>query len=825
MPSTPSLPSIWSAPLVPIALAATTGIVADRYLQIPLAVSFALTLAGILLWLIFTNTSKRTLALVYLWASFIGLGAAWHHWHRYHVDPGDLSHSLGDEPQPVRLRGELTTAPIYQSGKADSLRSFATGSSTRFVLRARQRQDLATRTWSDVTGLVQVTVAGDKRDVTVGDSVELLGRLALPGHPMNPGEFDYGAFLRDQGITTTLIVYAPADVTLIQRGWATSIHGVLAVIRGWGQDTLARDLGNQHEVAAALLLGEGSGMSGEAWEQYMRTGVIHVLAISGQHLVVLAGFFWFLARVIGVRRRHAALVIALVLISYALLTGGRPPVMRAAWVVAAYCGGILLKRPVLHANTFALAWLGVLVFNPADIFSAGCQLSFLAVAVLVWGIAPWARAEADPLQRVIHEKTPWYGLATLWFWRGLLAGYAINAIVSLAVTPLVASQYHVVSPAALFIGPPMVLLSSIALVTGFLFLVFSWMPLIALPFAWITKFILFLAESLVSFSSGMPGACFYVSDIPAWWLWVFYLGLLIALTVPIVHRYAWHLVALGIAWLGLAVALQLWPHRPGELRVTVVAVGHGGCTVIETPNGRVLMYDAGATTGPSVTRRHIAPFLWSRGIRHIDELILSHGDLDHFNGIPQLADRFSIGRVRSTPTFAERESSGMKQALAALDKRGLTIDVVKRGDVWEIDGVSLEVLHPPAIGPTKNENARSLVLLVKHKDWSMLLTGDLEDEGLSQVLAMPPMAVEVLMAPHHGSDRSNIEALGRWARPALVVSSQAEPISPRVSVPMYEKMGARFLGTWPNGAITIRPDSTDEYVTTFRPRSDMPARR
>jgi competence protein ComEC len=417
---------------------------------------------------------------------------------------------------------------------------------------------------------------------------------------------------------------------------------------------------------------------------------------------------------------------------------------------------------------------------------------------------------------VVDEARPWYGVAAVWCWRTIVAGYVINAIVSLAVAPLVASHYHMLSPIALLIGPLMVLLTSIALLAGFLFLLFSWLVPLAWLFASITQLALYGCEIVVSIGQSAPGAYFFVADVPSWWLCVFYVGLFGGLTAPIVHRYARWLLPAGVAWLVLGVTLQLWPHRPGELRCTFVAVGHGGCTVIETPNGRVLMYDAGATTGPDVTRRHIAPFLWSRGIRHIDELVLSHGDLDHFNGIPQLADRFSIGRVRSTPTFAERETGGMKEALAALEKRGLAIEVVKRGDRWDVDGVRFEALHPPAVGPTKNENARSLVLLVSHDDWSLLLTGDLEDEGLAQVLAQPPPRIDVMMAPHHGSDRSNNEALARWARPALVVSSQAEPVSPRLSVPMYERMGAKFRGTWPHGAITIRPGAKTDAVTTFR---------
>ncbi|MBI2804790.1 MAG: DNA internalization-related competence protein ComEC/Rec2 [Planctomycetes bacterium] len=811
----PQLP-VWSAPLAPVGLALTAGIVLDRFWVIALPASLGLAFISILAWLIFANTAQKWLALVYLWSSVAGLGAAYHHWHRHLLDADDISHAAAREPRPARLRGVLHTAPISLPAQRDPLRSFPTKDATRFVLSVRQMQDLTTRIWRPTGGRVQVTLIGRVDDITVGDEVELLGRLSLPGSAMNPGEFDYAKFLRDQGVTATLTVLDSDEVSLNRRGWPMSLFGWLAVVRGWGQRTLARDFSTQHAVAAALLLGEGSGMTGESWEQYLRTGVIHVLAISGQHFVVLAGFLWLLVRIAGVRRRQAAPVLAVLLIAYALLTGGRPPVMRAAWVVAAYCGGIVFQRPVSHANTFALAWIGVALVNPTDIFNAGCQLSFLAVAVLVWGVSRWMEEPTDPLKRLVDESRPWYSLAFAWLMRWVLASYALNAAVWLAVSPLVAAHYHTVSPIALLIGPPMVLLTSLGLLTGFAFLLCAgWCWPLALPFAWATQASLLGCEALVSFGQLVPGAYFFVADIPTWWLWILYVGMLLGLTASATWRVGRMALFSGAGWLVVGVLLQLMPHRPGELRCTFLAVGHGGCTVIETPNGRVIVYDAGATTGPDVTRRHIAPYLWSRGIRRIDTLILSHADLDHFNGVPQLLDRFGVGRVISTPTFAQRDLAGMQKTLSALQKRGIEIEIVHAGMTWESDGVSFEALHPPAVGPEGKENARSLVLLVRQADWSLLLTGDLEEAGLERVLGLPRVKLDVLMAPHHGSDKSNIPALAKWAKPKLVVSSQTVPISERESVAMYQMTGAAYLGTWPHGAITIRPGAPATQVETY----------
>src|SRR5262249_45043581 len=151
-----------------------------------------------------------------------------------------------------------------------------------------------------------------------------------------------------------------------------------------------------------------------------------------------------------------------------------------------------------------------------------------------------------------------------------------------------------------------------------------------------------------------------------------------------------------------------------ELRCTFVAVGHGGCTVLETADGRVLLYDAGSLTGPDVTKQVIAPFLWSRGIRRIDEVLLSHADLDHFNGLTELLERFAVGQVTCTPSFSEKHLAGVELTLAELRRHGVPVRTVKAGDVLTAGDVTLEVLHPPAVGPDGNENTRSLVLLVRH---------------------------------------------------------------------------------------------------------------
>ncbi|HZT81801.1 MAG TPA: ComEC/Rec2 family competence protein [Gemmataceae bacterium] len=823
--------NIWRAPLVPVALAATAGIVADRYLALPLVGSLLGVVVGLVAWGIGFACRQRGLPLVYLALAVASLFAAYHHLRHDVYAADDIGNLAADEPRPVRLRGVLEEEPVLlhaspPGSETEALRSFPRGDSTRAVLgvtQARQGDE-----WAAASGKALLLVAdrlpglrpGDEvgGGLHAGDEVEVVGRLVRPSGPANPGGFDHAGRLRDQRVRAEVLVRRTADgVVRLGRGWPSSFGGLLGAVRAWGQKELRQALPPQQSgVAAALLLGESTAMANPEWEKYVRTGVVHVLAISGQHLAVMGFVLWWGLRLAGVRRRWGACVVAAVLFGYALLVGGNPPVMRSAVTVLAVCGGLLLRRAVLPANSFALAWLAVAALHPADLFTAGCQLSFLSVAVLYWGAGGWFRRDADPLDRLIAESRPAWQRGLRWLGRQIALAYGVTLAIWLAVAPLVAARQHIVSPVGLLIGPVVVLLASVALVAGFLLLLAAAAcPPLVPAFAGLTRWGLAGCEGVVTFADAVPLGHVYVGDVPEWWLWVFYAGLLAALTLEEVRR-RWRWAALaGVGWLCVGLLSGAARPAPDELRCTFVAVGHGGCTVIETPDGRTLLYDAGAMGGPEVAQRHIAPFLWSRGVRRIDEVFLSHADLDHFNGLVALLDRFAVGQATCTPSFAEKPTAGVRKVLGELERRGVPRRVARAGDRFTAGELTIEVLHPPAKGPDGNENARSMVLLLRHHGHTILLTGDLEGPGLQRAWAVLPTGVDVFMAPHHGSHLVNRPELAGRVRPRVAVACQGPPRGGGRPDP-YTAAGGRYLDTWRHGAVTVRSHATGLVVETFR---------
>ena len=231
----------------------------------------------------------------------------------------------------------------------------------------------------------------------------------------------------------------------------------------------------------------------------------------------------------------------------------------------------------------------------------------------------------------------------------------------------------------------------------------------------------------------------------------------------------------------------------------------------------MLLYDAGAMTGPEVTQRHIAPFLWHRGIKRIDEVFLSHAHLDHYSGLPPLLERFTVGQVTLTPSFQkETKVAGVASVLSAIDKHGVPIRIVSAGQHLSAGAVDIEVLHPPPSPFGENEDERSLILLVRYAGHSLLFMGDLREQGLRHLLASPARSVDVLQSPHHGSVAANTTALAQWARPKVVVSCQGAPRSTVDVAKPYREVGGQFLSTWTHGAVTVHIHETGVVVETYR---------
>lgn len=778
----PASPPPWrefaSAPLVPIALGATAGILFDRYASGSVTIGLSIAFAAALAW----KFVRHPHAVALLWLAFAGLGIAHHHAHLHEFPADDIGRHIDTEKRFASVRGTLLEDPITRHRNiADPLVPERRHDLDVSVLAVTELESADGR-WIPASGRIRLWVehpttaepTAPMGGLQAGDTVQLVGQWRRPRAPGNPGERDANDAHRNQRLRGELRV--SGDGSAITR-WDSAPWGYtrgLAATRRRGTHTLNETLpANEANIARALLLGDGSALDRAEWDAFVRTGVVHVLAISGQHLVLLAAFVWVALGAVGMPRRRAAWAVAILIVAYALLTGFRPSAVRAAVMVVLVCGAIILRRRVHTANSLALAWLVILGNNPTDAFDLGCQLSFLSVFALIYGVARWIRpTPLSPLEQLIDSTRPAGSRIGRGILRAVLAAYFVNFVLFLVNTPLLIAQQNVVSPVGLLVGPILVLLTSVALVAGFLLLLLAPIPGIADALAAVTQLSLAAGNGIVHAADTLPGGVAYLPGLPTWWLLGFY-GFAVAALLIGFPRGRW-LLAGGLAWIILGFAIPTADRPSDELRMTFLAVGHGGCVVLETPDGRCLLYDVGTTGGPDVVRRVVAPYLWSRGIRRVDEVFVSHADADHFNGLVELTRRFPVGRVTFTTSFAEKPTPQVAETLLMLKARNVDTRIVSVGQEFTAGDVVFEVLHPPHSGPPGIENERSLVLRIRHEGHTFLLTGDIEKAGAAQLLARPGRPVDVLQAPHHGSRAAFPPEWNKWADPKFIAVSRGD---------------------------------------------------
>ena len=663
-------------------------------------------------------------------------------------------------------------------------------------------------------------VDGHLLGVQPGDRLHIFGQLARPEPQLNPGEFDFSAHHRADRRLCIVRSDFPECVATLQRGSTWNWRRWIDAIRIRANRLLAQQLTqSQSPLAGALLLGERQQVDFDATDAYFRTGTIHLFSISGLHVGILAGALFGAARYGLAPRRIALVGVAVLTIAYCLLTDSQPPVVRATILVVVSCfAWMTLRRPSL-INALSLAAIVVLAINPADLFRIGPQLSFLAVATLAW-FEPYLlpHAPTDPLDRLIARTRPWPQRFAKWFVLYFWKLFVVTTVIWAVALPLILYRFNLFSPVAMLLNPLIAIPVTFAMLAGFGTLVVGaiFSPA-AMPIAWFCDLMLWLTQWAVDIGAAMPNGHWYMPGPPLALVLIFYVGLGCAFVLPYWRPPRRWCVALLVVWIAALsltpVAVRrgpTWAAEKPELRTTFISVGHGCSALIELPGGKTVLYDAGQLGSPLAGTQAIAAVLWSKQISHLDAVIVSHADIDHYNAIPGLIDRFSIGTVYVSPVMFEDESSALAALRTKIDAAHIPVAEIFAGDKLHTgDASRIEVLHPPRRGVIGSDNANSLVLLVEHGGRRLLLTGDLESSGLNDMLAEEPLDVDFALAPHHGSMRSSPAGFAAWCSPEFVLISGGHAFDSAVAEEAFAAAGAKVLHTARDGAIEIRltPDT------------------
>jgi competence protein ComEC len=803
------------------ALAFSAGIALDRLLSPAPGIWFctaALMLGGA--WIASRTGRVRWTSLLVL-LSVLMLGGERHSL-AWNVRPsGDVSRICTPAGVPVRVIGTISCpVEIREAKVGPEIPAWLEMDRSICTLDCEQ---VASRTGRQaVTGRIRLEITGHLVHAGAGDRVEVLGRLQMPGPPLNPGSFDYRIFLRSQGLSGILRAEHPVAIRKIEARtapvWQVT-HWRSSARKACG-DLFASQLPEApRALALSLLLGDRTLLEEDVQKQFGETGTMHLLAISGLNVGILVGLLLIFCRLANLSSGTTALCLLVSIACYAFITDHRPPVLRAALLASIAIHGVLRGSRINSWNSLAVCALILLLWHPADLFDVGAQLSFLAVGAILWSgeVLHWldSKSEPNPLAMELSPvRTRLRQTA-----RTLAQFYLVTAIVWAATLPLTMFVFHYVSPVGMLLNLVLIPYTTAVLMLGYLYLICGLLlpPLagiLAVPFSWSLS--LFLA--IVRWGHTIPLGHFSVAQIPLWWVIGFYLCLALVWRLIRPRMSERWPAALLLCWTILGAAWPFWPHRETKLRCTLLAVGHGLATVLELPSGEVLLYDAGNIGDGGRAERTVSNYLWFRGHGRIDSAMISHADHDHFSGMHGLLPIFRPRTLFFPQSFLDFNQRNIAALCESAREVGTDLRVVQAGDKivpvkqTALD-LSLQILHPPGNQQFKTDNANSLVLLMTFAGRRILLTGDLELDGLQHLLSQPPVKADVILAPHHGGKAANLPQLYRWANPRFVVVSSSEAELPRLAEIVEP---ARLFNTAAVGAVTIEIERDGRMqVATF----------
>jgi competence protein ComEC len=397
-----------------------------------------------------------------------------------------------------------------------------------------------------------------------------------------------------------------------------------------------------------------------------------------------------------------------------------------------------------------------------------------------------------------------------------------GALIWTLTLPLVMYHFHLVSPAALVLNVFLWIPITLALFAGFAVLLIGWLvPPLAALCGWICEAALWMMESSVQVVQPLAASHFWVAGPALWWVVGFYVALGLAATLPWRRNRGKRSLGLIATWIMIGTGISFW-HRadlgqpPSELKCTFLAVGHGTSVLIELPNGQNLAYDAGSLGAPHLPVNAISAALWSRGVHHLDAVILSHADADHYNAVPGLLERFTVGVVYVSPVMFDDPNEAVDVLRAAIERAQVPIETIHQGRLLPLgDATRLHVLHPPRLGTFDSDNASSIVLDIRFAGRRVILTGDIEQEGLQSLLHQRPIDCDVALAPHHGSPHSDPARFAAWCSPQWMIVSggHGEAVGPVVAA--IEKLGVNVRHTATFGAVRVTLSRTEMNVSPW----------
>jgi competence protein ComEC len=643
-------------------------------------------------------------------------------------------------------------------------------------------------------------------ELQIGDNFQLKGSIQQARDKRNPGEFDYNNYLYHNNISGLVSAYSADAIILLKRGPGSSAEAAANLFHQMrkGIDYKIQELHSKKASALlrGLLLGDYKKIDEESLENFMNAGVVHVLAVSGQHVALILMIFFFMFNRFNPYLKYIFAVIGLIF--FLFITGSQVSVARAVIMGLVFIAATLLNRDKNMYNVLALSALVILLFNPDELFSAGFQLSYSAVLSIVY-LYPVLRDWINPY--ILKHK--------------ILKTIILFSLVSIAAQigtlPFTLAYFHKLSIAAIFANLFVIPLSGGIIYGGIITLVTGlFWPWGAAIFAASDSTLCWFTALAVNFFGSRGYSFLLVNQFSFYDAFIYYAGLmLIIYIVKNFKKKSIKAVAILFTVITMFLFMVLDNYSiavKNQLTVLAVDVGQGDATLIQFPDGKTGLIDAGnAFKNFSNGDKVILPLMNRMDIGYIDYAFITHLDADHYYGIFKLIEKGKIKTVyKPLPDSSNKADLDFEKYL----KRNNCKVNYFSDKLLPIGGCRLYFLNHPSLSERvkAGTNSKSMILKMIYGNSSFLFTGDADKEIEDKLVTAAGnfLKTDMLKAGHHGSKNSSADRFIEAVKPEFVIISAGienrfHHPSPEV-VEKFNKINANVKRTDKNGAVLLNSD-------------------
>ncbi len=794
--------TILSNPAVLPAVGFIVGLTLQYYFQLPLLIWFGILFSSLVLYILQKFFGKINLLSISVSLCFVCLGGI--RLLNYNTPAANDIRNIAPENFTfAHIKAQIVSEPrIVTADQNDWLFSKYSYSYPYTTFYAKVTEIKTDTGWQKAAGKIKFYIS-QEANLNLGDYFQTFCRLEKFSSADNPGQFDTAKYMNRNSVFISASVKSLNSLTIEGYKKIKSPFDIKAKFQKIVIEALNGDIepDNNARLVEAMLLGSRTKIDKKLYNDFIKTGLVHLVVLSGLNVGILAGCFWWLSKKAGLLHTGRSIACIIATIIFLLAVPASSPTLRAGIMFIIFCLARIFNRRAELLNSIALSAIFLLLIRPIDFLDAGFQLSFAATT----GIVLFCPVFYKFLMSLFENMKRNY---LYLFLQVSLAALSTGCTAWVAVAPIIAYHFHQVQLLTAIWTVPAAIPATVIIVLGtFKILLNPLLPTLAMGLGFIIDFSAQIFSLLVTIFAKFSLSQIIIGKFSIYACLFCYLLIFLWKFFPF-KKLSSYLIYPMLLSLIFVISFSINKYENyNNLQLTVLSVGHGQAVFIKTAGNKNFIIDAGSMSN-DIGSKIVNPFLNLIAVDKIDSVFISHDDTDHYNGLPEILINHNAENIYTTPQFITNASSSKTDAMLSdfVRENGFSLSVAP--EKISIGKTAITRLWPKDISDANSftDNESSLVLLFEYAGRKILFCSDITKNIQYQLMNLyPDLDIDIMVTPHHGSGRTNDPAFINYFKPEYLITSCTDARLSSICPQILEHPNSYF--TCNSGAISASINS------------------